>query len=135
MCDRRPLDLGRFLQSHTLGEVCIDVYEGGINTVMDGGTVQVPGGPHDTDEYRAMAQDLGYGADTLGMCRDHEAAHTLMAFLMGLPHSQTLYRVGTGQPDPDGEHEEALVLAFQRWCRMRGVSILYDLLPRYMEGH
>ncbi len=33
--------------------------------------------PHDSDDYRTIADRLGYGSDTLAYCREHEILHSL----------------------------------------------------------
>jgi hypothetical protein len=58
------------------------------------GLPPVDAAPHDTDEYRARAVSLGYRADISAMSREHEAAHHLLAWLLGLPYSPTLSGVG-----------------------------------------
>ena len=32
--------------------------------------------PHDTDDYRDLAQRLGYGGDTMAYCWEHEVCHS-----------------------------------------------------------
>jgi hypothetical protein len=98
------------------------------------GLPPVDAAPHDTDEYRARAVSLGYRADISAMSREHEAAHHLLARLLGLPYSPTLYGVAL-QADCQGPfwpawgHEEACVLALQRYARSAGV----DLVARAVE--
>ncbi len=116
----------RLLRSYRLGEARIDLYDTGLETTMDG--VSLWAEPEDNQEYRDFARTLGYGEDTLRMSREHEVAHTILSVLMGLPYSPTLYRAATAVPsDIVDRTEEAMVLAFQRCCRVRDVSIL-DLL-------
>lgn len=90
--------------------------------------------PHDTDEYRARAISLGYRSDTAAMSREHEAAHHLLASLLGLPNSPTMYGIALhaaaeGPFWPAWGHEEAAVLALQRYARSAGV----DLVARAVE--
>jgi hypothetical protein len=95
-----------------------------LETVFNDGT-KVPAAPQDTDSYRAQAQDLGYGDDTWSMCRDHEIGHTLVSESFGEQWSRTLWAVAHGNangiPDSPWEMaaEEGLVLAWQRWRRIR----------------
>lgn len=99
-----------------------------LETVFCDGA-KVPAAPQDNDEYRATAARLGYGTDTWRMCREHEIAHTVVCEAFGLPHSPTLWAVAHGHkngiPDSPGEMaaEEALVLAYQAWCLVRGVRL------------
>ena len=76
----------------------------------DGTTV--PACPHDTDDYRETARQLGYGADTWAMCWQHEMFHTVLAIAAGLPYSPTLWAVAHGEQG--SVDEEAAVLEFQR---------------------
>lgn len=121
------------VQSWTLGKTCLDIYDDGIVTVFPG-VGDLEACPQDNDEYRATALRLGYGGDLLLMCQEHEATHTLLAVMMGLPRSPTLFGVVTGNFWPHYRTEEAAVLAFQANCRATGVSILGDLLGRYHLG-
>ena len=65
-----------------------------------------------------VARDLGYGDDTWAMSRDHEISHSWLAYLDGVPHSPTMWRLAHPYDDAlpnDAEvaEEEARVLAFQ----------------------
>jgi hypothetical protein len=85
--------------------------------------------PHDTDEYRAQARELGYGDDTAAMCREHETAHHLLAALLRLPCSPTmrglaLHAAGIGPLWPGWREEEAAVLALQAFARACGVDLV-----------
>lgn len=81
----------------------------------------IPGEPHNTDEYRATALSLGYGGDTLAMCRDHDPLHAMLCDWLGLPESYAL-REAAGLPtDPRlAQMEEAAVIAVQRFMRRAG---------------
>ena len=76
--------------------------------------------PHDTDDYRATAAALGYGADTWAMCREHEMAHVFLAERLHDAVSATLYAVANDAEDAMPldlrQAEESLVLDFQRLC-------------------
>lgn len=72
----------------------------------------VPACPHDTDEYRQCARDLGYGDNTWLMCVHHELFHTILALADGQDYSPTLWAVAHGR---DGSRtEESRVIEFQR---------------------
>jgi hypothetical protein len=78
----------------------------------------VPAVPHDTDEYRATAAELGYGAHTIQMCFDHELIHTLLAEAGGLDYSPVLRHVADEEnsdlSERESGEEEAHVMAFQK---------------------
>lgn len=95
-----------------------------LETVFPDGH-KVGAAPEDTDEYRATAERIGYGADTWKLCRDHEMAHTVLMQTLGLAYSPTLWAVAhgeakeiSGSPGEMGAEEE-LVLAFQHWRNIR----------------
>lgn len=119
--------------SLTLGETCVDLYRHGIDTVFPDGT-NVWAEPQDTDAYRATAERLGYGADTLQMCLDHELLHSVNAAFQGLPWSPTLYHLRHPPYFPLWREEEAAVLAFQEYYRKSGV-VVFDLACSLMKGH
>ncbi|MCU1362114.1 MAG: hypothetical protein JWN99_3403 [Ilumatobacteraceae bacterium] len=83
----------------------------------DGSTV---GSTPNTDDHTLqLADELGYGADTWTMSKDHEICHTWLAHLDGEPWSATFWRIAhpdlTGAiGDDEVADEEARVLAFQR---------------------
>ncbi|GAC1495954.1 MAG: hypothetical protein NVS1B6_00600 [Steroidobacteraceae bacterium] len=85
-----------------------------LETVFpDGATV--PAAPQDTDEYRATAEDLGYGADTMRLCLEHEVLHTAIAELRGESFSQVLRDVADGKAgEASHGEEETRVLNFQK---------------------
>jgi hypothetical protein len=92
------------------------------------GLPPVDAAPHDTDAYRARARSLGYRDDTAAMSREHEAAHHLMARLLGLPYSPTMYGIALhaaaeGPYWPAWRDEECAVLALQRFARSAGVDL------------
>jgi hypothetical protein len=75
--------------------------------------------PNADPESLRHARELGYGADTGRMSRDHELAHTFLAVKLGLDRSPTLWTTAhPGRPGGAGpeqrEWEEALVFDFQR---------------------
>lgn len=93
--------------------------------------IAIPGSPEDTDSYRACAARLGYGADTLKMCKDHETMHIALSHWLGIESpTMKLLRLG----DDDTLHsinrlEEDAILALQRFACAAGV----DLLARMAE--
>jgi hypothetical protein len=103
----------------------IEVLPTGSRITLPSGEV-VLGAPHDTDAYRATARQLGYGDDTLAMCRDHDPLHALLAGWLGLEVSYGMLD-GAGRLDPaDAEKaaaEEAAVLAVQRFMRLAGGTL------------
>lgn len=98
-----------------------------ISVDPQGSTVMLPGGhvvigrPHDTDAYRASAAALGYGADTLQMCREHDPLHAALCDWLGIESSYSL-RLAAGQPLVATEArlamlEEDAVMAVQKFAR------------------
>lgn len=107
---------------YRIGEASIHVDDGRcwLETVFFDGS-RVPACPEDTDEYRATALRLGYGADTWSMCRDHELGHSWLAVSRGvgefaarLDYSPTLWAVAHGGVFWDAVREEKVVLEWQR---------------------
>jgi len=79
---------------------------------------RVPAVPQDSDEYRGLAAEFGYGDDTAALSREHEILHTFLAEALGYGTSPTLWAVAHGQqggvaPVWEQEEEEAWTLAFQ----------------------
>ena len=74
--------------------------------------------PHDTEDYRQRARDLGYGDDTWAMCWQHELGHSLLAAVQQRVVSLTLFAVAHGTIDSLDPalvaEEEAAVLDWQR---------------------
>lgn len=83
-------------------------------TVYADGTA-VPARPHDTPEYRATADALGYTGPRAGwaMCVFHELTHSLLAAPAPSP---VLWALAHGEPADGPEHyaEEGRVLDAQR---------------------
>lgn len=83
----------------------------------------IAGRPQDTDEYRATAARLGYGADTLAMCREHDPLHVLLCDWLSLPTSYAMLDAA-GLLDPADRElaaiEEEAVIAVQRLMRRAG---------------
>lgn len=83
-------------------------------TVFPDGSV-VHATPEDTDEYRATAERLGYGADTWRMCFEHELMHSMVSRAEGFSLSPVLADVAHGRGgSPAHAIEETKVMEFQR---------------------
>lgn len=109
----------RRLRNGTLIE-CLAV--GSRVTLPDGAVVE--GAPHDTDAYRATSERLGYGDDTLQLCRDHDPLHAIVAAVFGLGASYSLaVAAGLRPADALSSAEEEVVLAVQKFVRLCAVSI------------
>lgn len=109
-----PLRFGRTLVEH---------WPDSTRTLLPSGA-GVVAAPQDADAYRATAARLGYGPDTLRMMRDHEALHSALAHLLGLPESPTLRRVADGAGDTEltGLEEQA-VLAIAAFANAAGADL------------
>lgn len=90
----------------------------GSRIILSCGTV-IEGRPHDTEEYRATARNLGYGDDTLSMCREHDPLHAGLCAWLGFGDSFAL-RCAAGLRDEDeiSAAEEAAVLAVQKFRQL-----------------
>lgn len=98
----------------------IDVLPGGSRITLSCGAV-IEGRPHDTDAYRATARDLGYGADTTSMCRQHDPTHAAFCDWLGVGDSPALLcTAGLRKEDEISRAEEAAVLAIQLFMRLSG---------------
>jgi hypothetical protein len=85
-----------------------------VETRFPDGT-RVPAIAEDTAAYRQTAIELGYGADTARMNREHDPLHTWLASKQGLPRSPVLWAVAHGVlTSGDFGSEERQTLAFQR---------------------
>lgn len=86
---------------------CETVFECGI----------VPAAPNEDKNYVDFAKKLGYGKDTLAMCREHELFHTWLMVKAGYPYSPVLWSVVNkfklGVSKEELDEEEAIVLDFQ----------------------
>jgi hypothetical protein len=105
----------------------IQVWPDCVRTILPDGS-EVVAAPQDNDAYRATAERLGYGADTLRMSQEHELLHSWLAAHLGLPESPTLGRVARGEGDTalTGLDEDA-VMAIQRFANAAGVNLLEHL--------
>ena len=110
------------------GHITVNVYPSGTRIVFPDGC-EVPGEPHDTDEYRGTAQRYGYGSDTLSLCIEHEIMHVALCHWLGLPESPTMAAVKVGSDDNLELRglEEAAVLAIQQFARACHI----DLVQRF----
>ncbi len=98
--------------------VIVDESAAYVETRFDDGS-KVGSTPNSDPHSRRTALALGYGDDTWAMSRDHELAHSWLAYLDGRPWSPTMWRLahpyGEDLPDDDQvAYEEARVLEFQR---------------------
>jgi hypothetical protein len=115
----RERNLSARLRNGTLVEV---LPTGSRITLPNGGVVD--GAPHDTDEYRATAQRLGYGDDTLALCHDHDPLHAVVCAWLGLPDSFALRcAAGLEKESELSATEECAVLALQKFMRLAGVGL------------
>lgn len=79
--------------------------------------------PHDTEDYAEISRRCGYGGDEAGRWAyavDHELAHWFLARkLVGTCSASLLAELSQHVVIPpwDAVREEALVQAFQAWCR------------------
>jgi hypothetical protein len=90
------------------------------------GSIVIIGEPHDTNEYRDMARELGYEDDTLSMCQDHDPLHIALCKWLGLETSLSmLSAVGRLSEDlePLARLEEAAVLAVQSFIRHANLKV------------
>jgi hypothetical protein len=112
----------------------LEMHPGGLTCTRFPGLPPVDACPHDTDEYRARAASLGYGADLARMSRDHEATHSLLARWFELPWCPVLRGIAEGrheafvagdEPIPElAGAVEAAVLAVQRYAMLAGVDLV-----------
>lgn len=113
------------MRSIALPGVTVDLWGSDltVSRFADGG--EVCASPHDTDDYRTMAELLGYGADTAQAAREHDIAHHLLAHWLGLPFSPGLRAVVDGEPDWTvcGPEEDA-AMALQRYANAAGVDLV-----------
>jgi hypothetical protein len=74
--------------------------------------------PHDTDDYRDVARNHGYGFDVMAYAVEHEFAHQLLAQeLEGRP-CPIIWALAHGLRHPDDTAQrEALIMAFQAYLR------------------
>ena len=106
-------------QTITFQHCWVNWSPGWAETVYHDGT-RVEAQPEETEAYRALAAELGYGADLAALSREHEVVHTFLAEALGFGSSPTLWAVAHGQagevaPVWEQEEEEAVVLAFQTY--------------------
>jgi hypothetical protein len=75
---------------------------------------------------RETAQRIGY-AFAEDMNRDHDMAHSLLAFFLGLPHSPTLKDVSENRPASEIHYiEEQAILSLQAYANAMGID-LFDV--------
>lgn len=126
--------IGRVTKTYHFRYCWVHSSDGYTETVFHDGT-KVTAVPEDTDEYRANAQNLGYGSDIAALSREHEILHTFLAERWRDTGSPALWAVAHGQqgaiaPRWVQEEEEAEVLAFQALLNGGPIN---DVLKRLME--
>jgi hypothetical protein len=112
--------LAPYRRTWRFGEVtvCAD-YRSGMTVTRWADGLELPAVPHETDEYRARAEALGYGTGDYAagaMCREHEFLHSAVAErLLGLPSCPVLRRAAEGDPMSPEEAwpVEAVILHLQ----------------------
>lgn len=100
-----------------------------ISILPNSAFIRLPSGkivrcrPQNTGEYHTTAHQLGYGNDTLAMCRDHDPLHAVLCDWLGLGDSFAL-RCAAGLDDESeiSAAEEAAVIALQRFMKLAGVG-------------
>ncbi|SER58788.1 hypothetical protein SAMN05216548_12725 [Faunimonas pinastri] len=107
----------------------IEVYPGDVVTHFPDGTYY-GSQPHDTPEYRALAQRLGYGHDIDAYNVDHEFCHSFLPEVLNGQPSRVLWALARGRMAPRMEilHEEALAVMFQGF--LRGDIIMAATAPK-----
>ena len=99
-------------------EVRVDEHRRYVETRFPDGA-RVGSTPNADEHTLNVAAELGYGTDTFAMSRDHELAHSWLAYQDGRVASPTMWRLAhpeaEGLPDDvEVSQEEARVLAFQK---------------------
>jgi hypothetical protein len=113
----------RNLSARLRNGTLVEVLPTGSRITLPNGAV-VDGAPHDTDEYRATAERLGYGADALALCQDHDPLHAWIADALGLPDSFALRcAAGLEKESELSAAEECAVLALQRFMKLASVGL------------
>lgn len=101
----------------------VEVLPTGSRITLPGGTV-VNGAPQDTGGYRETAERLGYGNDTLQLCKDHDPLHSLLCDWLGLGDSRSLRcAAGLEEENEISRAEESAVLAVQKFMRLAGIGL------------
>jgi hypothetical protein len=106
-----------------LGTVTVEAFDGyTVTRFADGKEVHAL---HAEQPGQAeTAKGLGY-PDAEAMNRDHDLAHSLLCYWLGLPCSPTLRDVATGTPAHEIHYlEEAAVMALCRFANATGVSLV-----------
>ena len=112
------------MRSLHLGTSTIELHDSLMTVTRLHDGREIKAWPQEDEAYRARAVELGYGADTFAMSRDHEILHSLIAVWLGLPESPTLRGAATRQWWPNWRQEEGAVLAMQALCRALGVDVV-----------
>lgn len=103
------------------GAVTVYVAHGRTTTVLpDGRTVQADHAEQPGQAERA--RELGFKSAE-EMNRSHDLTHSILAHVLGLPCSPTLYGLAEGTHFPHWRIEEAAVLAVQQLAAAAGVDL------------
>ena len=112
-----------------IGHNRVEIDTASARTTLHDGK-QIPAIPHDTDDYRATAERLGYGSETGRMCVEHELLHTALACWLGLLESPVMRSVAEDEAPTDGITllEETAVMAVQAYAVAAGVNLKRRLI-------
>jgi hypothetical protein len=114
----------------TFKNCVVRLEESGFTETRFADGTRVPAYPTGLPEQAELSRRLGYGADVMRMCREHEVLHTWLCELFGLPYSPTLWAVAHENaegcaPDWAQREEESLVLSFQAYLNDSPVDLKY----------
>jgi hypothetical protein len=110
------------------GAVSVDIGPDATTTTFPDGQ-SITGDHREQPGQRLTALEIGYpSAEALN--RDHDLSHSLLACIMGLEFSPTLFGIATGRQYEHWHAEEAAVLGFQEFCNAVGVRI-EDIAERH----
>jgi hypothetical protein len=109
--------------SFQLGSVTVELHNGwSVTRFADG--LEVHAHHAEQPGQAATALSLGY-SDPIAMNKEHDLAHSLLCYWLGLPCSPTLRDVATDNPASEIHfHEEQAVLALTRFANAVGVSLV-----------
>jgi hypothetical protein len=113
----------RNLSARLRNGTLVEILPTGSRITLPNGAV-VDGAPHDTDEYRATAERLGYGATRSRFARITTRCTHGLRIALGLPDSFALRcAAGLEKESELSAAEECAVLALQRFMRLAGVGL------------
>lgn len=107
-----------------IGKVTIELLPDGGTITKLGQGMELVAYPQDNITYRERALELGYGANTALMSREHEIAHSLLAYWVGLKHSPTFEGVAKAKHWDHWRAEEAAALGLQTFARCSGIDLV-----------